>query len=165
MLASVRPTGRGFQDYLGKEANNLARTLVQRIVKEGRKFGIGAMVVSQRPTEIDDTILSQCGTFIALRLSNSSDRSKVQAVLPDSLSGLMDSLPVLRTGEAIITGEAARLPIRCRITLPPADARPTSEDPLVAESWTKPRGEENYAQVAAAWRAQNARWKPVTAKE
>ena len=147
--------------YLGKETNNLARTMVQRIVKEGRKFGIGAMIISQRPTEIDEIILSQCGTFIAMRLSNSSDRTKVQAALPDSLSGLMDSLPVLRTGEAIIAGEAARLPIRCRITLPPDDARPSSEDPLVAEAWAKPRQTEDYSRVVAAWRAQNARWKPV----
>jgi hypothetical protein len=146
--------------YLGKETDNLARTMVQRIVKEGRKFGIGAMIVSQRPTEIDETILSQCGTFIALRLSNSADRAKVQAALPDSLSGLMDSLPVLRTGEAIIAGEAAKLPIRCRITLPPADARPSSEDPLVAEAWAKKWAEGDYDRVAAAWRAQNPRWKP-----
>ena len=144
--------------YLGKETDNLARTMVQRIVKEGRKFGIGAMVVSQRPTEIDETILSQCGTFIALRLSNSADRNKVQAVLPDSLSGLMDSLPVLRTGEAIIVGEAAKLPIRCRITLPPDDSRPSSEDPLVAQAWAKKRLKEDYSKVTAAWRAQNARW-------
>lgn len=147
--------------YLGKESSNLARTMVQRIVKEGRKFGIGAMIVSQRPTEIDETILSQCGTFIALRLSNSADRTKVQAALPDGLSGLMDSLPVLRTGEAIIAGEAAKLPIRCRITLPPADARPSSEDPLVAESWAKKWVEGDYDRVAAAWRAQNPRWNPA----
>jgi hypothetical protein len=146
--------------YLGKESDNLARTLVQRIVKEGRKFGIGAMIVSQRPTEIDETILSQCGTFVALRLSNSADRSKVQAALPDSLSGLMDSLPVLRTGEAIIAGEAAKLPIRCRMLLPPEDARPSSGDPMVSAAWSKDRQNEDYARIAAAWRAQNPRWKP-----
>jgi hypothetical protein len=150
--------------YLGKETSNLARTMVQRIVKEGRKFGIGAMIVSQRPTEIDETILSQCGTFIALRLSNSADRTKVQSALPDSLSGLMDSLPVLRTGEAIIAGEAAKLPIRCRITLPPADARPSSEDPLVAEAWAKKWSKGDFERVAAVWRAQNPRWKPEEQK-
>lgn len=145
--------------YVGKETDNNARSMVQRIVKEGRKFGIGAMIVSQRPSEIDDTILSQCGTFIALRLSNATDRSKVQAVLPDSLSGLMDSLPVLRTGEAIIAGEAAKLPIRCRVTLPPAGARPSSEDPLVASAWKSARKKENYEHMAAVWRAQNPNWK------
>jgi hypothetical protein len=145
--------------YLGREDGGVAREAVQRIVKEGRKFGIGAMIVSQRPSEIDDTILSQCGTFFSLRLSNSSDRSTVQAALPDSLSGVVDSLPVLRTGEVIIVGEAAKLPVRCRITLPEEGRRPASEDPLVARSWSKPRGEEDYSAVTATWRSQNPRWK------
>lgn len=93
--------------------------------------------------------------------SNSTDRSKVQAVLPDSLSGLVESLPVIRTGEALITGEAARLPIRCRINLPSGNARPSSEDPKVAAAWSKPRIQENYNRLSAAWRAQNAKWSPT----
>lgn len=144
--------------YLGRDDASLARDAVQRIVKEGRKFGIGAMIVSQRPSEIDDTILSQCGTFFSLRLSNAADRSKVQAALPDSLSGIVDSLPVLRTGEAVITGEAAKLPVRCRITLPEEGKRPSSEDPMVAQSWCKDRGAEDYSSLTAAWRSQNPRW-------
>lgn len=144
--------------YLGREDESPAREAVQRIVKEGRKFGIGAMIVSQRPSEIDDTILSQCGTFFSLRLSNSTDRSRVQAALPDSLSGIVDSLPVLRTGEAVITGEAAKLPVRCRITLPEEGKRPSSEDPLVAKSWCRSKSVEDYAAVAATWRSQNPRW-------
>lgn len=75
------------------------------------------MLVSQRPSEIDETILSQCGTLIALRLSNPADRGRVKGALPDNLSGLMDLLPVLQTGETIISGEAA-LPVRYRISLP-----------------------------------------------
>ena len=144
--------------YLSKEADGPALAMVQRIVKEGRKFGIGAMIVSQRPSEVDETILSQCGTFIALRLSNSSDRAKVQASLPDNLAGVVDSLPVLRIGEAIITGEAARLPIRCRITLPDEMNRPNSEDPLVAKRWQSPRLPDGYDRVAASWRSQNPTW-------
>ncbi len=144
--------------YLSKDADGPARIMVQRIVKEGRKFGIGAMVVSQRPSEVDETILSQCGTFIALRLSNSSDRAKVQASLPDNLAGVVDSLPVLRVGEAIITGEAARLPIRCRITLPDKKHRPNSEDPDVAKHWQGTRLPESYERVAASWRAQSPTW-------
>jgi DNA helicase HerA-like ATPase len=145
--------------YLGKDTSNPARDMVQRIVKEGRKFGVGAMIVSQRPSEIDDTILSQCGTFFALRLNNSTDRNKVQAALPDNLSGIGDSLSVLRTGEAVITGEAAKLPVRCRITLPPAKERPDSEDPKVSDSWRKKRSKEDYAELTAAWRSQNPHWK------
>ena len=134
--------------YLGKENENPAREMVQRIVKEGRKFGVGAMIISQRPSEIDDTILSQCGTFFALRLTNANDRSKVQAALPDNLSGVVDSLPVLRTGEAIVIGEAARLPIRCRVTLPGEGNRPQSGDPLGCQrAWSSPAAPGDYAKT------------------
>jgi hypothetical protein len=148
--------------YLSADRAGPAREMVQRVVKEGRKFGIGAMIVSQRPVEIDDTILSQCGTFVALRLSNAADRGKVQALLPDSLGGVIDSLPILRTGEAIVMGEAARLPIRCRITLPSKQFRPQSEDPEVSRYWAMPRLPESYTRVAASWRAQNPRWAETT---
>jgi uncharacterized protein len=144
--------------YLAGDSDGPAREMAQRIVKEGRKFGIGAMVVSQRPSEIDETILSQCGTFIALRLSNTSDRGKVQSALPDNLAGIVDSLPILRTGEAIIVGEAAHLPIRCRVTLPAEEHRPNSGDPEVAKNWQRPRLAEDYERVAASWRSQNPRW-------
>ena len=142
--------------YLNNKKNN-ANKMVQQIVKEGRKYGIGAMIVSQRPSEVDETVLSQCGTFFGLRLSNIDDRTKVKGTLPDSLTGLMDMLPVLRTGEAIIIGEAATLPIRCRITVP--DKRPDSSDPEVTERWTEERiSPENrdgiYNQITASWRSQ-----------
>lgn len=146
--------------YLGKDGQSPARDMVQRIVKEGRKFGLGAMIVSQRPSEVDDTILSQCGTFIALRLSNSTDRSRVQSSLPDNLTGVVDSLPVLRTGEAIIIGEAARLPVRCRVALPPDAERPASGDPQVAKAWGSKREDGDYEKLVAAWRSQNPQWEP-----
>jgi DNA helicase HerA-like ATPase len=146
--------------YLGREDSGLAREMVQRIVKEGRKFGVGAMIVSQRPSEIDETILSQCGTFFALRLSNGSDRAKVQAALADTMSGIVDSLPVLRTGEAIVIGEAARLPIRCRITLPAENRRPDSGDPDVTAGWRRDWKKGDYKNLAAVWRAQDPHWKP-----
>lgn len=138
---------------------NSARDMAQRIVKEGRKYGIGAMIVSQRPSEVDDTILSQCGTFVALRLSNPTDRSSVQGTLPDNLATLMDMLPVLRTGEAIITGEAARLPMRCRVRFPGKEYCPNSEDPEVAQKWSLSRRPESYERVVASWRAQSPRAK------
>jgi uncharacterized protein len=144
--------------YLSKEGGGPARDIVQRIVKEGRKFGIGAMIVSQRPSEVDETILSQCGTFVALRLSNASDRTKVQGSLPDNMSGIVESLPVLRTGEAIITGEAARLPLRCRIALPDEEFRPQSEDPPVAARWRADRVGSDFNRMAASWRAQDPLW-------
>jgi DNA helicase HerA-like ATPase len=140
--------------YLGPESSGVAVDIVKRIAKEGRKYGIGAMLVSQRPAEVDETVLSQCGTLIALRLSNPADRSRVKGALPDNLAGLMDLLPVLRTGEAIIAGEAARLPVRCRITLPAEAHLPRSADPEVTVAWSRRRVAEGYDRVVASWRAQ-----------
>ena len=115
------------------------------------------MVVSQRPSEVAETILSQCGTYFALRLSNPTDRQRVQGTLPDGLVSLLDVLPVLRTGEAIVMGEAAKLPMRCRITLPVEERRPRSSDPKVARQWALSRREEGYDRVVASLRAQNPR--------
>ncbi|NUA25986.1 helicase HerA domain-containing protein [Cupriavidus basilensis] len=139
----------------GDKQENAAADIVKRIAKEGRKYGVGAMVVSQRPAEVDETILSQCGTIIALRLSNPEDRSRVKGALPDNLAGLVDLLPVLRTGEAVVVGEAARLPVRCRVTLPRPEHRPKSSDPKVTEAWATPRVAEGYDRVVASWRAQS----------
>jgi len=143
--------------YLKQDGASSAKEIVGRIVKEGRKYGIGAMIVSQRPSEVDETILSQCGTHITLRLSNPADRGRIKGTLPDSLGGLMEMLPTLRTGEAIITGEAAHLPMRARIYLPPPAYRPNSEDPAVAICWKKSRVLEDYTQVLTAWRSQSPR--------
>ena len=143
--------------YLSASKKSLALEVTQKIAKEGRKYGVGAMVVSQRPSEVDETILSQCGTYFALRLSNPSDRSRVQGTLPDGLVSLLDVLPVLRTGEAIVMGEAAKLPMRCRVFLPEESHRPKSTDPKVAAQWFLPRREEGYDRVVASWRAQKPR--------
>lgn len=140
--------------YVSPDNGNVAADVVKRIAKEGRKYGVGAMLVSQRPSEIDETVLSQCGTLIALRLSNPGDRARVKGALPDNLSGLMDLLPVLRTGETIICGEAARLPVRCRVSLPPADCLPRSSDPEVSVAWRTRRVAEGYDRMVASWRAQ-----------
>ena len=141
--------------YLSDKSVGLASEIIQRIAKEGRKYGVGAMVVSQRPSEVNETVLSQCGTFFALRLSNPTDRARVQGTLPDGLIGLLDILPILRTGEAIVTGEAAKLPMRCRVTLPAKQFRPRSEDPEVSVKWKLQRRQEGYERVVASWRAQS----------
>lgn len=143
--------------YLSSDAKGLASQTVQKIAKEGRKYGVGAMVISQRPSEVDETILSQCGTYFALRLSNPQDRARVQGTLPDGLVSLLEVLPVLRTGEAIVMGEAAKLPMRCRISLPQEQHRPRSSDPKVSARWSIPRREEGYDRVIASWRAQRPR--------
>jgi uncharacterized protein len=140
--------------YLSAESGNIAADVVKRIAKEGRKYGVGAMIVSQRPAEVDETVLSQCGTIIALRLSNPVDRARVKGALPDNLGALTDLLPVLRTGECVVVGEAARLPIRCRVAMPPDKYQPRSSDPKVTEAWSTRRTAEGYDRVVASWRAQ-----------
>lgn len=153
--------------YLNDDLKGMASKVVQRIVKEGRKYGIGAMIVSQRPSEINSTILSQCGTFFALRLTNATDRGHITSALSDTLDGLTGMLPVLRTGEAIILGEAVKLPMRTTIEPPPIDRRPDSQDPIIYDEVAShesnfPGGWGNkmettpcYEELVEAWRAQN----------
>jgi hypothetical protein len=130
-----------------------ALNAVQRIFKEGRKYGVGAVVVSQRPSELDETILSQCGTFFALRQSNTEDQGRMRAVVPDALSGLIDLLPALRTGEALILGEA--VPIPCRVRMPLVEPRPKSDDPDVAARWREKRvAAPEYSKAVTGWRLQ-----------
>lgn len=126
--------------YLNEK--QMASTAVRKIAKEGRKYGIGMMLVSQRPAEIDQTILSQCGTLFALRLSNAEDRSHVKGAASDNLDGLFAMLPVLRTGEAVIIGEAVNLPIRTLINPPGANRRPDSADPKVVAAGSEADGYE-----------------------
>lgn len=141
--------------YLSNDTSGLSKNMVRRIAKEGRKFGLGTMLVSQRPSEIDETILSQCGTFFALRINNQTDRARVKSAMSEGLSGLIDSLPLLRTGEAIVAGESAKLPMRCRFKLPTKGRYPDSIDPMVAPLWAKDRVGEEYDNLVVAWRNQN----------
>lgn len=148
--------------YLNAGNEGAAALAARRIVKEGRKYGIGAMIVSQRPSEIDPTIMSQCGTMFAMRLANSTDRSHVAATVSDHLDGLLSMLPSLRTGEAIIAGESVQLPLRALIERPGKNRRPDSHDPKIYEAqadsgWNCPRRVENYAKVAETWRSENPR--------
>ena len=131
-----------------------ARRAVEKIYKEGRKFGVGAMVVTQRPSEISETILAQVGTFVALRLTNSSDKNNVQSASPNNMNSLMELLPSLRIGEAIIVGEAINIPSRVRIEL--VEPRPSSNDPKLVEGWKKEFAVkvEHYKNIIKAWREQ-----------
>lgn len=138
------------------ESKDAAGEIVERIVKEGRKFGVGTLIVSQRPSEIRATVLSQIGSFLILRLTNGPDRQLVRASLPDNLSGLFNSVPVLRTGEAIVTGEIVKLPTRVVVDSDER-MRPDSTDPevvgrFISGGWDKKRVPQDYNDVAWVWR-------------
>ncbi len=92
----------------------------ERIAKEGRKYGFALLVVSQRPSDVSKTILSQCNNFIALRLTNEQDQSAVKSVMPDSMAGIADVLPLLDIGEAIVLGDSILLPSRIKLDKPKA---------------------------------------------
>jgi hypothetical protein len=138
--------------YLNEQVSSvrLARTVVNRIAREGRKYGIGLMLVTQRPSELPATALAQVGTVVALRLTNGTDQGVVKAALPDGAAGLADVLPSLRTGEAIVSGEAVVLPTRALIPMP--DPRPRADDPDL-DSWrATPAQPNNLAAVVDRWR-------------
>ena len=146
--------------YLGVGNEGPAAIAARRLVKEGRKYGLGAMIVSQRPSEIDSTILSQCGTIFAMRLANTNDRSYVTGTVSDNLEGLFNMLPTLRTGEAIVVGEAVHLPLRAFIDAPAKNRRPDSHDPLIydpdaTKGWNQQKQPENYVLVLEKWRSEN----------
>lgn len=90
----------------------------ERIAKEGRKYGVGLTVISQRPAEVNRTVLSQCNNFIAMRLTNAEDQAVIRRMLPDTLGGFAELLPILDIGEALVVGDAAMLPSRIRINEP-----------------------------------------------
>lgn len=90
----------------------------ERIAKEGRKYGVSLLVVSQRPSDVSRTILSQCNNFLILRLTNDQDQNVVRRLMPDSLAGVLDGLPLLDTGEALLLGDAILLPARIRLNMP-----------------------------------------------
>lgn len=147
--------------YLPKGGSNqfvqgYSSTAVRRICKEGRKYGIGALIISQRPSDLDSSILSQCGTFITLRLSSSDDQSIIRSSIPDNSSGLAEALPSLRTGEAIIIGEAIKIP--SRVLIPLMKPRPDSNDAVPSLEWKKENIENpDFARAVSNWRKQKTK--------
>jgi uncharacterized protein len=118
----------------------------ERIAKEGRKYGVSLLVVSQRPSDVSRTILSQCNNFLILRLTNDQDQNVVRRLMPDSLAGVLDGLPLLDTGEALLLGDAILLPARIKLKFPAIE--PLSQTRNFWQEW----GEKapDSAAVAAA---------------
>ena len=125
----------------------------EKIAKEGRKYGVALLVVSQRPSDVSPTILSQCNNIVSLRLTNGDDQATVKRLMPESLEGLMDALPILDIGEALVVGDAVLIPSRIRI-------HPPKEKPLSAtidfwDEWTKEPDTPDFAKAVENMRKQN----------
>jgi len=140
--------------FLPDGGDSSCHRILTRIAKEGRKYGVGLAIVTQRPSEVDTTVLSQCGTMIALRTTNPGDRGRVAAAFPDDLGGLVDLLPSLRTGEGLFVGEAMFVPSRVRVRL--TQSSDSGADPKVSARWAAdPRpGSALYGQALRNWRRQ-----------
>jgi DNA helicase HerA-like ATPase len=139
-------------NYLRSGEQSISSRIVQRIAKEGRKYGVGLLLVTQRPSELDETVLSQCGTIIALRMNNTKDRSYVAAAIQDELREIVELLPSLRTGEAIISGEGVSIP--SRVQFYKLNNAPKSTDPLVSECWNASYSSNmsDYKNLVSKWR-------------
>jgi DNA helicase HerA-like ATPase len=133
--------------------DDISIQIFERIAKEGRKYGVSLVVVSQRPSEVNKTILSQCSNFVAMRLTNSDDQAVIKKLLPDSLGGFSDILPTLDTGEALVVGDASLLPSRIRI-----DEPVNKPDSGTIEFWKEWQGAVTNGRLGTAvknWRKQS----------
>lgn len=126
-----------------------ARKTVERIAKEGRKYGVSCMIVSQRPSEISETILSQCNNFVLLRLLNPTDQGYMRRLVPDSFSGLESAISLLRQGEAIIVGDSIPMPQRVQIDVP--SPTPQSSDVKFFDKWKKTDVRTDATEVMERW--------------
>ncbi len=133
-------------------SNGSARTSAERIAKEGRKYGVSLTVISQRPREVSATILSQCNTFMCLRITNPDDQAYVKNLLPDSIRGISSMFSTLRRGECILLGDSVIMPTRIKINKP--SPRPSSEDTSFYRAWNLEHTKIDFDEVLDAWRKQ-----------
>ncbi|MDA7787899.1 DUF87 domain-containing protein [Sphingomonadaceae bacterium] len=146
--------------YVPNEANadgSSVGNILGRIAKEGRKYGISLGLITQRPSDLAEGVLSQCGTIISMRLNNDRDQAFVKAAMPEGARGFLDSIPALRNRECIICGEGVAIPIRVSFDNLEEIKRPASEDPSFVELWAKGGGEEEAVfRTVERWRAQGS---------
>lgn len=129
--------------------------ILSRIAKEGRKYGVSLGLITQRPSDLAEGVLSQCGTIIAMRLNNERDQNFVRAAMPEGSRGFIDSIAALRNRECVICGEGVSIPIRVMLDTLEEEKRPASTDPLFSDLWRETGGEtEIVERVVRRWRSQ-----------
>jgi uncharacterized protein len=129
--------------------------ILGRIAKEGRKYGVSLGLITQRPSDLAEGVLSQCGTIIAMRLNNDRDQAYVRSAMPEGARGFLDTIPALRNREAIMCGEGVAIPIRVAFDNLDEVKRPASSDPLFSRLWNESGGEdEMLGRVIKRWRSQ-----------
>jgi hypothetical protein len=145
------------QRHLGDEPGyatpaRMCRETFERIAREGRKFGLGLVLSSQRPSELSETVLAQCNTFLLHRLVNDRDQNLVARLVPDNLGGLLRELPSLPSQQAVLLGWATPVPVLVRLNDLPREQRPHSEDPRFWQVWTGAEERPlNWMQISEEW--------------
>ncbi len=142
--------------YVPKDENakgQAVRKILERIAKEGRKYGVSLGLITQRPSDLAEGVLSQCGTIISMRLNNDRDQACVRAAMPEGARGFLDAIPALRNRECIVCGEGVAIPIRVRFDDLEPEKRPASSDPSFAALWRETSGEaEIIGRTIKRWR-------------
>ncbi|OGV63067.1 MAG: ATPase [Lentisphaerae bacterium RIFOXYC12_FULL_60_16] len=145
--------------YLPRDGTNpnekRAIACFEKVAKEGRKYGVSLVIVSQRPSDVNDTILSQCNNVVALRLTNAADQAVVNRLMPESLTALLEMLPILDVGEALVVGDAVLLPSRIRMN-PPTE-KPISATIDFWTEWSAPDKKPDWELAAENMRRQRRR--------
>ncbi|WP_187334328.1 ATP-binding protein [Novosphingopyxis iocasae] len=138
-----------------KMEHSAVRDVLSRIAKEGRKYGVSLGLITQRPSDLSEGVLSQCGTIISMRLNNDRDQAFVRAAMPEGSRGFLDSIPALRNRECIVCGEGVAIPIRVSLDTLAEEKRPASEDPIFSALWQQSGGEEEMMpRIVKRWRSQ-----------
>ena len=140
------------EDVENQNAATICCQVFERIAREGRKFGLGLILSSQRPSELSPTVLSQCNTFLLHRISNDRDQELVHRLVPDNLRGLLRELPLLPSQNAILLGWASELPVLVRMNDLPKSQQPRSDDPEFWEVWVGKDDEGNLVSRTANWK-------------
>ncbi len=143
------------QEYIPRDSDTRykeARRTMELIAKAGRKYGVGLCVVSQRPKEVSETVLAQCGTFLCMRISNPDDQEYLRSMVPDSARGTFSSLTSLSRGEVVAMGAAVPMPVRFRVNLP--NPPPNAQDVDFAEKWSKGGKDIDVEQLVSNWHRQ-----------
>ena len=136
-----------------QEHGQAVRRILERIAKEGRKYGVSLGLITQRPSDLAEGVLSQCGTIVAMRLNNDRDQACVRAAMPEGARGFLDAIPALRNRECIVCGEGVAIPIRVRFDDLEPEKRPASSDPSFARLWRETGDEEGIIQrTIKRWR-------------
>jgi len=135
------------------ETGQAVRRILERIAKEGRKYGVSLGLITQRPSDLAEGVLSQCGTIISMRLNNDRDQACVRAAMPEGARGFLDAIPALRNRECIVCGEGVAIPLRVRFDDLEPEKRPASSDPSFARLWRETGDEEGIIQrTIKRWR-------------